>query len=202
MPFKQLLTLLLFTTISFGTYTPVKAGDNGSNNPALLSGFCDIPVDSLLFEAYKFIGTPYHFGGISPNGFDCSGLVKHVFGKLGIDLPRTSGGQATDGEKIAPKKKKKGALVSHVGAGNGDLVFFGKSASSISHVGIVVSEPGEPLKIVHSASSVGVTVTDVFSSDYWAPKFKFIKRIIPFWGNDEPVRQLLGTGPKNQAYGK
>jgi hypothetical protein len=190
MRLRRLTTILFFFTFLFSA-PAAYAGNNGNNNPAFLSGFCDIPVDSLLFEAYKFMGTPYHFGGTTPGGFDCSGLVKFVFGKLGIELPRTSGSQAMDGEKIAPAEAKKG-----------DLVFFGKSATSISHVGIVVSDPGEPLKIVHSSSSNGVSVTDVFSSSYWAPKFKFIKRIIPYWGNDEPVKQLLNPAPKNQANNK
>jgi len=190
MVLKKLTTILLLITFLITARTSY-AGNNGNNNPAFLSGFCDIPVDSLLFEAYKFMGTPYHFGGVSPSGFDCSGLVKFVFGKLGIDLPRSSGSQAMDGENIAPAEAKKG-----------DLVFFGKSATSISHVGIVVSDLGKPLEIVHSSSSNGVSITDVFSSDYWAPKFKFIKRIIPYWGNDDQVKQLLHAVPKSQTNNK
>lgn len=188
MPLKQLafysLLLILLGTTSLAT---ANEPNNQPSNPVCLeeiAGFCDIPVDSLLKKAFNYLGTPYRFGAVGPTAFDCSGFVRHVYGKLDIELPRTSRIQAQDGEKVPPTEAKKG-----------DLVFFGKSPSNINHVGIVVSEPGEPLKMLHAASSVGVTVTDVFSSKYWAPKFKYIKRIIPFWGDDEPVKQLLNPGP-------
>jgi hypothetical protein len=196
MQLKQLASIFFVLSCLFGYTLPSTAGNPNDKTPTIcpveMAGFCDIPADSLLYEAFKFIGTPYRFGGVAPTGFDCSGLVQFVYGRLGIELPRTSRTQAMDGDKIAPSEAKKG-----------DLVFFGKSPSAINHVGIVVSDPGESLKIVHAASSAGVIVTEVFSSKYWAPKFKFIKRIIPFWGDDEPVKQLLGTGsPKSKTNNK
>jgi peptidoglycan DL-endopeptidase CwlO len=76
-------------------------------------------------------GTPYVWGGSSPGGFDCSGLVQYVYGQLGINVPRTSQEQATVGT----------AVPSLAAAQPGDLLFFAGSdgtASAPGHVGIYV----------------------------------------------------------------
>jgi cell wall-associated NlpC family hydrolase len=76
-------------------------------------------------------GTPYVWGGTSPSGFDCSGLVQYVYGQLGINVPRTSEEQATVGTPVQ----------SLAAAQLGDLLFFAGSdgtASSPGHVGIYV----------------------------------------------------------------
>ena len=56
-----------------------------------------LPTDStrhrLIAGGKKLIGTPYRYGGNSPKGFDCSGLVQHVFAEQGFRLPRNSSAQ-------------------------------------------------------------------------------------------------------------
>jgi cell wall-associated NlpC family hydrolase len=64
----------------------------------------------------------------------------------------------------APKVKVKNAQ-------KGDLVFF-DNGSGVSHVGIVVSEKGSPLMMIHSSSSKGVIITDVTKSAYWTKRLK------------------------------
>jgi cell wall-associated NlpC family hydrolase len=78
------------------------------------------PVETAL--AYH--GVPYLWGGETPRGFDCSGLVLYVFEQHGVELPHYSGSQFQMGTKVALKD-----LVP------GDVVFFG---SPIHHVGIYV----------------------------------------------------------------
>ena len=72
--------------------------------------------------ANRLTGVPYSWGGASPRaGFDCSGLVQYVYGKVGIQLPHHAASQYGHGRRIA-----RGSLRA------GDLVFF----SGLGHVGI------------------------------------------------------------------
>lgn len=80
---------------------------------------------AVLNYAYKFLGTPYVWGGSTPSGFDCSGFTSYVYRNFGVSLPRVSRSQATVGTKV-----------SYSDLQAGDLVFFG--SGSISHVGIYI----------------------------------------------------------------
>lgn len=78
------------------------------------------PVETAL--AYH--GVPYLWGGESPRGFDCSGLVMYVMRQHGVNLPHYSGAQFQLGERVAPSALQPG-----------DAVFFG---SPVYHVGMYV----------------------------------------------------------------
>jgi cell wall-associated NlpC family hydrolase len=80
---------------------------------------------SAISIAARYLGVPYVWGGASPAGFDCSGLVMYVFAQLGISLPHNAAMQYT---YCTP--------VSRANLQPGDLVFYGYSAASIHHVGI------------------------------------------------------------------
>jgi cell wall-associated NlpC family hydrolase len=92
--------------------------------------------------AHSYIGVPYVFGGRSPKGFDCSGLVWYVYRQHGIDLPTSSAKQARVGEHVDRDELLPG-----------DLVFF-QSSGSIDHVGLYVGgnkmihAPGKGRKVV------------------------------------------------------
>ncbi|HLR44475.1 MAG TPA: NlpC/P60 family protein [Brevibacterium sp.] len=74
---------------------------------------------AIIAEAKKHMGVPYRWGGTSPDsGWDCSGYTQYVYGKNGIDLPRTTGAQKNAGEVISEKEAKPGDLVwvpGHIG---------------------------------------------------------------------------------------
>ncbi|MGI6030492.1 MAG: SH3 domain-containing protein [Eubacteriales bacterium] len=96
--------------------------------------------------AKQFLGVPYVYGGSSPNGFDCSGLIYYVYKQLGVTLNRSSAAQFSNGTAV-----DRDSLLP------GDLVFFyNKGTSTIGHVGMYVGndqfihapQPGDVVKIV------------------------------------------------------
>lgn len=77
---------------------------------------------TLLNHGKKFIGTPYVWGGTSPKGFDCSGLVHYLYQKQGVSIPRNSREQFSR-LPVASNPQP------------GDLVFFRRNGT-INHVGL------------------------------------------------------------------
>jgi len=123
-------------------------------------------ADSIIAYAYTLEGIPYRWAGKTPQGFDCSGFIFHVFNKYGIDLPASSSVLYNEGVPIL-----KDDLV------KGDLVFFTGTDTNIKkvgHVGIISSSPGEKLQFIHSSSGGGgrgVTVNDLDHPHYQARYF-------------------------------
>lgn len=113
----------------------------------------------IIDYAQNLIGVPYLFGGDSLDGFDCSGFTSYVYQNIEYKLDRSSRDQYQMCKKIAKEEIQPG-----------DLIFFNSGAEEVTHVGIIVSNQGEPLKMIHSSTSKGVIVTDVESSEYWMKK--------------------------------
>lgn len=102
--------------------------------------------------ASSFQGVPYVWGGSTPQGFDCSGLVQYVYGKLGINLPRTTYNQINVGASVGIQQLQPG-----------DLIFFETDASKKGpdHVGIYIGggkfiaapRPGQNVQIASLTDS-------------------------------------------------
>jgi cell wall-associated NlpC family hydrolase len=75
--------------------------------------------------AKRYLGTPYHWAGASPSGFDCSGFVMYVYSRIGIELPHSSWMLWGVGKPVRRKDLRQG-----------DIVFF----SGLGHVGIYVGD--------------------------------------------------------------
>jgi cell wall-associated NlpC family hydrolase len=88
-------------------------------------------------------GVPYLYGGESPAGWDCSGLVQAAYRVAGISLPRTAQQQFDAGPRLPADAQLE----------PGDLVFFGQSPGDVEHVGIVVV-PGEMVDAPHTGAFV------------------------------------------------
>lgn len=82
-------------------------GDSG--RPTINTGATGIRK-SIVDEAMKYLGVDYVWGGTSPSGFDCSGIIQFVYGKMGIDLPRISYAQAQSGKQIGQAQAQPGDL--------------------------------------------------------------------------------------------
>lgn len=112
--------------------------------------------------ATEYVGTPYRYGGASPAGFDCSGLVYYSYRQVGVMLPRT----VADLYRLAKP-------VRLVDASPGDLLFFRFGARDISHVGMV-TEKG---RFVHAPQG-GKTVTLARLDDpYWRKRLLSVGRV-------------------------
>jgi len=137
----------------------------GATDTALAND-SDGKVQSILRRAMTLLGTPYRWGGTSPDaGFDCSGLVGYVFRTaLGIELPRVSREMASQASNELIKDRS--ALVA------GDLVFFGRRGR-VDHVGIYVGEG----RFLHAPSTGKDVRTDTLLSGYWGDKFMQARRL-------------------------
>jgi len=122
--------------------------------------------DKIVAYAKTFIGVKYVWAGSDPSGFDCSGYTSYVLKKFNISLKRTASGQMQGSTKIKIANAFKG-----------DLVFFGHSGN-ITHVGLITSEKGAPLSMIHASSSKGIMLTNIETSSYWKPKMKGVGKVI------------------------
>lgn len=129
-------------------------GENTNDSPPVIEAGSGAR-GMIVQEAQNYLGVPYVWAGNTPEGFDCSGFTSYVMKQQGIDIPRRSSDQYEQSVKVKDKNVQKG-----------DLVFF-NNGSGISHVGIVVSEKGQPLVMIHSSSSKGIVITEVEKSEYW-----------------------------------
>ena len=122
-------------------------------------------ANAVLIRAIGLVGTPYRYGGNTPEGgFDCSGLVGYVYrDMLDIRLPRTTRALAAmQGPRIAAARLT-----------GGDLVFFG-SNGAVSHVGIYVGDG----RFVHAPTSGGTVRLDRLDGHWWRDHYSGARRVL------------------------
>jgi cell wall-associated NlpC family hydrolase len=98
----------------------------------------------------RYLGVPYVWGGASPSGFDCSGLVMYVFAQLGISLPHYAAAQYGFGTPVPADQLQPG-----------DLVFF----DGLGHVGIYIGG-GQMIHAPHTGDVVKISPISEFGSGY------------------------------------
>ncbi len=124
-------------------------------------------AEEVLFTALGLVGTPYRYGGNTPEGgFDCSGLINYVYrGAAGVALPRTT----------REMKAMRGTTVRREALKAGDLLFFATSGGRrVSHAAIYVGEG----RFVHAPSTGGTVRLDSLSNSYWQKNYLSAKRVL------------------------
>nr|WP_297274748.1 C40 family peptidase [uncultured Agathobaculum sp.] len=121
-----------------------------STNAVSYTGTSEKRAEVLEYAA-QFLGTPYVYGGSTPSGFDCSGFTSYVFANTVGTIPRVAQSQFDATTRVALEDLEPG-----------DLVFFGSSPSSISHVGIYVGDD----TFIHSPHTGEVVKYEPLSGSY------------------------------------
>lgn len=135
------------------------------------------PMRYQLVEAgFQFLGVRYRFSGTSPkSGFDCSGLVKTLFSKFNIDVPRSSREQFRHGKKV-----DRHALEA------GDLVFFSSGGTQPTHVGIYVGDN----KFLHAALKAKRVIVSDLNKLWYAMRYLGARRVTDLWSDEQPVQAV------------
>lgn len=124
----------------------------------------DEMMESIIATAFRLKGVPYLWGGMTPKGVDCSGLVRWSCLMNGILLPRNASQIIHCGDEVSLDKMQRG-----------DLVFFGTPAKDgkpqrVTHIGIHIGEG----RIIHSSHMVRVNSLDPNEPDYYENAHRLI----------------------------
>lgn len=112
--------------------------------------------------AREMTGKPYRYAGDTPEGFDCSGLVRYSYGRAGLSLPR-----ATDAQRRVT------TLISQRSLRAGDLLFFDQEGKKASHVGMYLGDG----RFIHAPSTGGRVRIDRVDAQYWKAHLVEARRI-------------------------
>ncbi len=141
--------LLLFQCAPALLLTMIAAAPAGAapraDAPAVIRG-------ELVGYARSMLGAPYVWGGATPDGFDCSGLVQYSFGHIGVQVPRTAEMQFEASQPVAIDSLRPG-----------DLLFFDTS-DRYSHVGIYVGNG----RFIHAPRTGRDVTISTIDSPYWS----------------------------------
>ncbi|MGQ0836568.1 MAG: C40 family peptidase [Gammaproteobacteria bacterium] len=120
--------------------------------------------EGLARSAVALLGAPYRFGGSTPAGFDCSGLVFYVHDRAGFTVPRTAAAQRRAARPIPLDVLEAG-----------DLVFFRISAARVDHVGVYVGDG----RFVHAPRSARPVALERLDDPYYRTRLVGAGRFWP-----------------------
>ena len=144
---------VVFACVLAGCATPPPEPADRVQAP-LAGRFTPEQSQDVTLYALSLVGTPYRFGGNTPqSGFDCSGLIYHVYqSRVGLKPPRTVAQLQNWGQPLAADDLRAGDLV----------LFFQRGV--VSHAGIYVGN----MRFVHAPSTGGAVRLDSLQARYWA----------------------------------
>lgn len=177
---SNLLYAVLFSTLlsGCGSYAPARPAPveeprhvQVPSNPPPLPARPSAPAQratpgqsEMLFRVLSSIGVDYKYGGSShATGFDCSGLVAHVFREgYGVALPRNTYGQSQAGRPVFAEDLQPG-----------DLVFYNTLDRPFSHVGIYLGDG----RFIHAPKTGAAVRVESLKSAYWSTRWNGARRI-------------------------
>ncbi len=109
----------------------------GGNFPVEAEDSITSPGRQAATIALEQVGVPYRYGGATPGGFDCSGLVQYAYSRAGVSVPRTTGQLWSVAKPVSQRDLEAG-----------DLLFF-RIDGKMSHVGLYLGER----RFVHAPQS-------------------------------------------------
>lgn len=118
---------------------------------------------AIVLDALGQIGRPYRYGGTTPEGFDCSGLVQYVYGLQGLGLPRRATDQHEQGDTIDLDE-----------AEPGDLLFYRFGLWGIDHVAIYLGDG----QAVHAPASGRQVIVAPVAQRWWMDRYVDAVRVI------------------------
>lgn len=116
---------------------------------------------TLVTLSQRHLGVRYRWGGTSPSGFDCSGFLYYVFGRMGVQLPRTTYAMFNAGVPVARRSLQ-----------TGDIVFFQTLQPGPSHAGVYLGGG----QFIHSSSGAGRVLVTSMDHRYYAPRYLGARR--------------------------
>jgi murein DD-endopeptidase len=159
---RRLASVLLVVLLAGCAGAPAKRSSTGAQRPVAPVKVTSSAADEAAGHAAKMIGRPYRYGGATPSGFDCSGLVYYGFRQAGVRLPHSTEQQRTLGKPVRVQDIRRG-----------DLIFFNQEGKKFGHVGIYLGRG----MFVHAPSSGKTVRSDRLEAPYWSKHMTEVRRL-------------------------
>ncbi len=117
----------------------------------------------IVAAAKKYLGVPYVYGGTSPSGFDCSGLVYYVYRECGYSITRTATSQNSDGYYVSRANLQPGDII----------IFYNTAITGIGHSGIYIGNN----QFIHASSGAGKVIISELTG-YYDTRYYSARRVV------------------------